>query len=49
MLYADIAARKLSVHIPWGPLIGGHIVEISGTDDKGNVVPLSNRPTKGMK
>lgn len=49
MLYADIAARKLSVHIPWGPLIGGHIVEISGTDEKGNVVPLSNRPTKGMK
>lgn len=49
MLYADIAARKLSVHIPWGPLIGGHIVEINGTDDKGNVVPLSNRPTKGMK
>ena len=49
MLYADLAARKLSVHIPWGPLIGGHIVEISGTDDKGNVVPLSNRPTKGMK
>lgn len=49
MLYADIAARKLSVHIPWCPLIGGHIVEISGTDDKGNVVPLSNRPTKGMK
>ena len=49
MLYADIAARKLSVHIPWGPLIGGHIVEINGTDGKGNVVPLSNRPTKGMK
>ena len=49
MLYADIVAKKLSVHIPWSPRIGGHIVEISGTDDKGNVVPLSNRPTKGMK
>ena len=47
MLYADIVAKKLSVHIPWGPLIGGHIVEIRGTDDKGNVIPLSNRPTKG--
>lgn len=49
MLYADNVTRKLSLHIPWAPLIGGRIVELDGTDDKGNVVPLSNRPAKGKR
>lgn len=32
MLYADIAARKLSVHIPWGPLIRAYPL---GTSNRG--------------
>ena len=48
MLYPDNVARKLSIHIPFSPLIDDRIIELDGIDDKGNTVPLSNRP-KGYK
>lgn len=46
MLYPNNITRKLSIHIPWSPLIDGYIVEVDGIDDKGKTVPLSNRPAK---
>lgn len=50
VLYPDNNTRKLSVHIPWAPLIGGRVIEVDGVDDKGNNVSLSNRPPKrGMR
>ena len=48
MLYPDNVARKLSIHIPFSPLIDDRIIELDGIDDKGNTVPLRNRP-KGYK
>ena len=49
MLYPDNVARKLSIHIPWAPLMGGRIIELDGIDDKGNTVPLSNRAQKATR
>ena len=49
MLYPDNVARKLSIHIPWAPLMGGRIIELDGIDDKGNTVPLSNRVQKATR
>lgn len=48
-IYPNNIIRKLSIHIPWAPLMGGRIVELNGIDDKGNSVPISNRPTKATR
>ena len=48
-IYPNNVTRKLSMHIPWAPLMGGRIIELNGIDDKGNTVPISNRAQKATR